>query len=487
MPRKLIRLIKLFILVVTGVFGIILGSQLSKLKNTPSSPKMIENVAKYTSPKFNYSFDYPSNWKIRTTLKDDEMSTDLEFTIVSPPDSTDPLEGVSIKITNMVDGPLSIEWFKENELKNYPTGMTIEELGINEITFLSKRALRFKNGEILAQEGDYIYGIGWLHSGVSDTKNIQSSYNQILSTFKFVDSSVPANWKTYQSDTGQFSLQYPEKWNKGETNGKILLTPNPSEQIGNQVEGIYIGVVENVKNLTARQYAEQVIIPGQKGSLCADKIKLETPEFVLNSDVIMIKNLCGVLNQGPRMVIVRNNNIIDISSSLIEIDENLANQILSTFKFVQVNTGNALTLEQILGISFTLPSGWKIIPDRQKPDSGFVIDSKGVDIQVNSQYRDSQQSLENFLQQVGSVEFYADNPADMKSAGGNQLADNIEKKNLGNLPYYVVINTGFGLKWIVIPYPDLMDKYLIFKINYLDGPDNTSAWENLLSTFKFTN
>jgi hypothetical protein len=69
MPRQFVRIGKILILLAIGAFGLILGHQLSTLKNTPTSPKIIDQSDSlgwktYTNPVFHYSIKYPPEYTV---------------------------------------------------------------------------------------------------------------------------------------------------------------------------------------------------------------------------------------------------------------------------------------------------------------------------------------------------------------------------------------------------------------------------------------
>ena len=148
-----------------------------------------------------------------------------------------------------------------------------------------------------------------------------------------------ANWKTYVNRELGFSLKYPNNWNQGDKNvvegNIVVLTPAPVEQIGYQVQAVYIQVRNNSKHLTSIEYYNQVLKPFQAGSVCTNPlINTNVPSALKNLNVTIIEGMCGVLSQGPRMVVDKDNYIVDVSSSFTDkVDSNLIYQILSTFKF----------------------------------------------------------------------------------------------------------------------------------------------------------
>lgn len=148
-------------------------------------------------------------------------------------------------------------------------------------------------------------------------------------------------WKTYTDDIVGFSIKYPSTWNEGSEKGVdgniLVLTPVPMEQIGQQIQAVYIQVHNNPKHLSSSTYYHQVIKPGQTGSVCIHPlINTNIPSSLKNLDITIIEGLCGVLPAGPRMVVTNAGHIIDISSSFTDkVDNYLIYQVLSTFKFTK--------------------------------------------------------------------------------------------------------------------------------------------------------
>lgn len=165
---------------------------------------------------------------------------------------------------------------------------------------------------------------------VDQNKNIQQD----------VTTDSISNWKTYTDTELNFSLKYPEDWNQGSIepviNKTIVLTPESVDKIEYQIQAVHIITQPNSNYLSSMEYYDKDLKIKQKGSQCESPIiNRKIPESLKDIDITIIEGTCGVLNQGPRAIISRNGDIIDVSSSFVdEVDNELIYKILSTFKFL---------------------------------------------------------------------------------------------------------------------------------------------------------
>lgn len=201
----------------------------------------------------------------------------------------------------------------------------------------------------------------------------QLGKSQRLNTTTPITNSPTADWKTYTNQEPGFSIDYPNAWNRGDKKTAdgyvVVLTPASVDKIGFQVQAVYIRVQNNTKHITSKEYYTEVLKPFQVGSVCTNPlINTNVPSSLKNLDITIIEGMCGVLSQGPRMIVTRDNYLVDVSSSFIDqVDNNLIYQILATFKFIDQNPKGAFCG----GIAGTpCPKGYKCQLEGRYPDAG---------------------------------------------------------------------------------------------------------------------
>lgn len=201
----------------------------------------------------------------------------------------------------------------------------------------------------------------------------QLGKSQRLNTTTLITKSPPTDWKTYTNRESGFSIEYPYTWNKGDEKGVegniIVLTPASVEQIGSQVQAVYIQVHDNPKHLTSMGYYNQVLKPFQASSVCTNPlINKSVPSVLKNLDVTIIEGMCGVLSQGPRMIVNMDNYLVDVSSSFIDqVDNKLIYEILATFKSLDQKT-NGSFCGGIAGVPCS--KGYQCQLEGKYPDAG---------------------------------------------------------------------------------------------------------------------
>ena len=227
-PWLLVTLI-VVILAAVGVFG---WYSWNKSKTpavapavTPTQTVSTADWKTYTNTKYGYLFKYPSNWFVGGSILDRE---DVDY-------STS--DNVCI---NKEKGCLDAIGFSVI-VKDNPSNLDLDAF----VTKIEKNS----NGDIYKHESLKLAGGDGLKSTLSsecsgvgcdllrfyigrDNKIINinyepgqsvSTYNTILSTFKFTSSSVStADWKTYSDKTNGFSFKYPGDWSGPDSSSTAL-------------------------------------------------------------------------------------------------------------------------------------------------------------------------------------------------------------------------------------------------------------------------
>lgn len=147
--------------------------------------------------------------------------------------------------------------------------------------------------------------------------------------------SIPADetagWKTYINTTYKYSLNYPPTWQIRENVTDILSSRPPSTYIFEKVEefapGIYVWVVQKVE--LKQWITEQLISPDY------EQIKTENI-IVAGIPGTKVSGIPGPLEQ-EWVFLNKNNKTIILYAGVQEEDMSVFDQILSTFKFTNIN------------------------------------------------------------------------------------------------------------------------------------------------------
>jgi len=206
----------------------------------------------------------------------------------------------------------------------------------------------------------------------------EAYYTQILSTFKFTDStfSIPKGWKTYTNTQYHYSINYPESWDLDNKNMASIIISQPSKTIDR------LGISINTTNLSIDRFLSTYI----RKDIAVDNSDV-IPETVKLNNVSGTKISIGTaIGAGQSLIYVSNGN----NSFIIEYFEvdnktytDTITQILSTFKFTESNE-KQLSYVTInypkYNLSFRMPKGWYFSNDAMngnyKPiNSDVTIDS----------------------------------------------------------------------------------------------------------------
>ena len=165
----------------------------------------------YTNAQYGFEFKYPEGWLLR--------SESLKRIIVSNFEKPPPISEESIKNTAdfQIDtrGNLNpnrqtpTSWFS-----SYTKDWEADVLSKNEVTVSTKPAIRIEIAEISRRAHYYILnGKDIIDISYSvDQPKFKNTYDQILSTFKFIDKTDTSNWKTYTNAQYGFEFKYPNEW-----------------------------------------------------------------------------------------------------------------------------------------------------------------------------------------------------------------------------------------------------------------------------------
>lgn len=284
--------------------------------STPSAPTAkdeFSNWKTYTGE--GYSYNYPNSWTVtvNSNTKDQKVSL-KEF--ASNLQKQIPY-GVSSQRESLIAGKASLI----QEAAIHPTGKQM-------IAFIL-----IDNSSVLS-----IYGrnINYSDPSVSLPESVILEFNQILSTFKFIDqnqTSETANWKTCKNTLLEIEFRYPPNWYIDGCSGAVVvisssvIAPAPIDGPRGDIS------ISSGRSRSVKTYEEAV-----QGS--RNLIKPET----LKTSSITISNkqgtqISGFLNPSPmgegfyKDTLFPSKDVVLGVSLIKESQEKIYDQILSTFKF----------------------------------------------------------------------------------------------------------------------------------------------------------
>jgi len=250
----------------------------------------------------------------------------------------------------------------------------------------------------------------------TDVNKCKIIYNQILSTFKFIEKDETADWQTYQDEEYGFEIKYPEdyffeqdtyalneKYRKSwvqfaDLEWKDQRVHNPS---------LIIDLIKT--DLSIEEYLNKT---GDEGSImdgtCSKEatyclVKNEKDIFVGGDEVSALQFSSAAVSGSDDHALVKNEEyIIDLrkhNSGIGSFPENVFNQILSTFKFIKKDeTSDWKTYRnEDLGFELKYPSDFsidKVLNDeynrlvvlKNEKDNFEVRIRKGKNISLNQYY-----------------------------------------------------------------------------------------------------
>ncbi len=176
---------------------------------SPTIPDSTANWQTYTNQKYNFAIKYPSDWKY-IEVPNNKYQTQYDGVWLLPKSSTPPLpnsDGLTVPIAlqlSTTDPSINPQFIDNYKSESYLIGI----LQGKRITGTSKAGMAID--EIVIKANTFYI----------DAKTHGANFDQILSTFKFTDSTQvtdTSNWKTYASAEYSFAMMYPPQVTHEET------------------------------------------------------------------------------------------------------------------------------------------------------------------------------------------------------------------------------------------------------------------------------
>jgi hypothetical protein len=196
---------------------------------TPAS-NLTTNWKIYTDDEFDFSFRYPSAWFLEVQSYDDNESK-VFFIDASPINIPTSNEHRRIGLVNIQVHHSNPDYIKKNRAlftKGQPVAIGEERISayrIEEITAADDLRTGMQdihyNGVSFIQQNEYIYTLS-IQAKNTEYEEYKAIFDQILSTFKFTDSTDTSNWKTFSDDLG-YSFLYPPSYQVSTINSGVVL------------------------------------------------------------------------------------------------------------------------------------------------------------------------------------------------------------------------------------------------------------------------
>ncbi|MDP3954561.1 MAG: hypothetical protein Q8Q06_04055 [bacterium] len=194
---------------------------------------------------------------------------------------------------------------------------------------------------------NYFFGFSRAQDAPEDLASQWNQYNdinQILSTFRFIDSTDTSTWQTYRNEEFGFELKYPEGWEVVYEGGiGVYLTPT---SLKDGYETPTLGITPTAK--------ENKSIQEIYSSIDFDK-ECETTSF---GGKVAYDCTPVISFAGERVVLIDYNEdyILNITDLF---NDNISHQILSTFRFIDsvMDEGISESKEALLRLADKLDAG----------------------------------------------------------------------------------------------------------------------------------
>ncbi len=170
----------------------------------------------YENKKYGFSLQYPSTWTVEESTN---SSPSVSFNPhIDSPHLAGPIEPKAVPYELTID-KTNDNFDKWKQRNNFLPDIKFSVLKINNLNLYITRDLpdMFGNYDVFV---DYPDGSGLLRFTLFPVEDDQeldnkiiSTFNQILSTFKFLDTpDLTSTWKTYENKELGISLKYPSSW-----------------------------------------------------------------------------------------------------------------------------------------------------------------------------------------------------------------------------------------------------------------------------------
>ena len=254
----------------------------------------------YTNTKYKYSFNYPSNWNTKET--EDRYLPDSVIQETQSTTQSGNAYGFTVYISENTKD-LTLEQFDANYKLESATGSNLIR-GKEDTTLASLQAKKYdvfsfdRNlTQTITIQGGFIYKVEFDSENPNDPdfETNKQIYNQILSTFKFLEDT--SDWISWKPTTGDFTINIPQTWSiysfDGDGRSDIKIYPsNITSQQSHTTNNEEVVTIET--SLTSEVLSKDTTLKWTENDG-----KVESNNVVINSNKgpVSLKVLYGIDSQ----------------------------------------------------------------------------------------------------------------------------------------------------------------------------------------------
>ena len=304
------------------------------------------NWKTYTNDQYGFSFKYPSDWILNTnanglvsvsnTTKVDPKLSDLE----NFADGNNGSIGFMIQKSANPNLLSTRVWFSEY----FKDGFSSKPESDEDITFSGRSGVRIALADMGVNIITYVPdGTNIIVISHQKADKFTAIYNQILSTFKFTDTTSvnTSDWKTYTNDQYGFSVQYPSDWetlpfSQSGTPSHPEMIISSTNPTGFLYDGsVWIGIYDNEqaffaseKATTFEQYLTNLAMDGSESTYEQNVTLGGIKAYTVDYPGITVDEYIMAEKDG-KLYYINTEDPSDLKTAAV------FNHVVSTFKFTQ--------------------------------------------------------------------------------------------------------------------------------------------------------
>ncbi len=238
-------------------------------------------------------------------------------------------------------------WIDAFQLRNPSGGTLLRENTAFSLSGINARKLLFFSfdstwNSILVSTNDYVFSLSYYdYAGNDPSADFHRDiYDQILSTFKFIEPDATANWKTYRNEQYGFEVQLPVGWLVEKERDELhFLSPRAQEGkklYEQEKKKLYAGEKSEFVGDCCPPYYDFVFTTATsypKDIITKDPITNNEEVIISNFGVrFLFYGIVGSMWGGTYYATEKEGLVYNFE--LINVKEDVIRQILSTFKFL---------------------------------------------------------------------------------------------------------------------------------------------------------
>ncbi len=287
----------------------------------------------YRNEKYGFEIKYPNNWIIEKNSEESinfwtedryKLNSEMMFS-----------KGASHLSHNLGIEVANEKWSKEKIDENLKNNeIQKEEIYLNNIKII-KFLKKSDEGDLYLNciQKNNIYIIIYKNDSTSEKE-----FNQILSTFKFIEKDETANWQTYRNEEYGFELKYPGDWDnplwqENEYRKGIIFGCPVFDFEGNKYCPLFLNISEvitkneAIRNISVGAYKEGDVIINEGNIPTIKEFSVDTREAITYHGAGICVETYTKIFDGKMT--------ISFTDRCSVYEGKIFDQILSTFKFIE--------------------------------------------------------------------------------------------------------------------------------------------------------